>query len=169
MRVLHWVSALAFVVAGCQPGGGGGGAISDADKQAIRDMAAAFSTAVNAKDWATAAGQFADNGIMMPSNGPEVSGQANIQAWMAAYPTFSNFSTSAVEVEGNGDVAYARGMYEMDVTMPGMAAPMHEKGKWLEILRKQADGSWKVTHDIFNSDLAMMMGPPMAGDTAKKP
>ncbi len=167
MRGFRWVPAF-LVMVGCQPAGGGGGALTEQDKTAIRDQTAAFATAINAHDFATAVSQYADDAIMMPANGPEVSGKANIQAWMAAYPTYSNFSSSSVEVDGAGDMAFSRGSYEMDVTMPGMTAPMHDKGKYIEVLKKQADGSWKVIRDIFNSDMAMLMASPMAGDTAKK-
>ena len=29
----------------------------------------------------------------------------------------------------------------------------HDKGKYLTVWKKQADGSWKVLYDMFNSDL----------------
>jgi len=31
--------------------------------------------------------------------------------------------------------------------------PATEKGKYLTVWKKQADGSWKVIEDMFNSDL----------------
>ena len=158
MRSFGWTPVLLLVL-GCQSGGAGGGAVTDQDKTAMRDGAAAFAKAVNAKDWPGAAGQYTDDAMMLPANGPALHGKADIQAWMAAYPPFSNFVTTVDEVEGNDDMGYMRGSYEMDITMPGMTGPTHEKGKWIEVLKKQADGSWKVARDIFNSDLPVMAPP----------
>ena len=42
----------------------------------------------------------------------------------------------------------------MTVTLPG-AAPIEDRGKYLTIWRKQADGSWKVQRGTFNSDLPL--------------
>jgi len=40
--------------------------------------------------------------------------------------------------------------------------PAKENGKYVEIFKKQTDGSWKVIVDIWNSDL------PAAASTEKK-
>jgi ketosteroid isomerase-like protein len=32
---------------------------------------------------------------------------------------------------------------------------VEDRGKYLEIWKRQADGSWKVALDIFNSDLPL--------------
>jgi ketosteroid isomerase-like protein len=37
--------------------------------------------------------------------------------------------------------------------MPGVAEPVVDTGKGMEIWKKQKDGSWKVSCDVFNSDL----------------
>ncbi|MGQ0701533.1 MAG: YybH family protein [Gemmatimonadales bacterium] len=133
------------------------GPISEEDKTTIRNQTAAFATAVNAKDWATAASMYVDDAVFMPANGETVTGRNDIQTWMAAYPPFSNFVANSVEIDGVGDLAYNRGTFELDVTPPGATAPMHDKGKFLEVLRRQPDGSWKVIRDIFNSDLPLPM------------
>jgi hypothetical protein len=72
-----------------------------------------------------------------------------------------------LEIQGQGDLAYDRGTYSMTVTPPGLA-PIEDHGKYLSIWRKQADGSWKITHAMFNSD------PPLPttqkpASSAKKP
>lgn len=154
MRLLRWTPAL-LVFAACQPTGGGGpvGPLGEEDKTTIQNQTAGFATAVNAKDWATAASMYADDAVFMPPNGEAMTGRSNVQSWMAAYPPFSNFVINSVEVDGVGDLAYNRGTYELDLTPPGATAPIHDKGKFLEILRRQPDGSWKVIRDIFNSDL----------------
>ena len=44
------------------------------------------------------------------------------------------------------------GNYEFKETDAG-GKPITDKGKYLEIWKKHADGSWKCVADMFNSDL----------------
>ena len=50
-----------------------------------------------------------------------------------------------------GDLAYARGQYVSDRIVNG--AQVRVDGKFLTILRCQADGTWKMYRDCFNSNL----------------
>jgi ketosteroid isomerase-like protein len=40
----------------------------------------------------------------------------------------------------------------MTSTNPKTKKPATDKGKYVTVFKKQADGSWKVVADIFNSD-----------------
>ena len=46
----------------------------------------------------------------------------------------------------------------MVMTLPGVEGPIPDHGKYIEIWRRQSDGSWKVALDIFNSDLPLPEG-----------
>jgi ketosteroid isomerase-like protein len=61
-----------------------------------------------------------------------------------------------VEVARSGDLAYVVGTY-------AFANPALDKGKFVDIWKKQADGSWKAVVAIFNSDLPGPAGRPPAG------
>jgi ketosteroid isomerase-like protein len=50
----------------------------------------------------------------------------------------------------------------MTVTDPATKAATTEKGKYLTVYRKQADGSWKAVEDTFMSD-----APPPAAPAKK--
>jgi ketosteroid isomerase-like protein len=63
------------------------------------------------------------------------------------------------EVMGYADLAYLRGSYSMTFSLPGVPAPIDEQGKFLQIYRKQGDGSWKITREIYNSDLPLPAPP----------
>ena len=91
----------------------------------------------------------------MPTTRSRLRGSSLPAACLRSSFPMSNVRFSIDEVEGAGDLAYARGTYEMDVAVPGAPAPVHDKGKFIEIWKKQSDGSWKVARDIFNSDLPM--------------
>ena len=145
------LSLLALGSVACQAQGPAG--LSDADRSAIRQAADSEVKAANAKDWGSMVMAYADDATIMPPNGEAVHGRQPIQKWMEAFPPISDFKIDQVEVDGRGDVAYVRGNYSMTVTPPGSPATP-DRGKFLEIWRKQADGSWKIRWDTFNSDLA---------------
>lgn len=142
--------------------------LADADRSAIEKMTADAELHFNAQpaDFkAHALGHYAADAVLLPPNMEAVRGADSIGAWMAAYPAISNTKFAIVELDGSGGVAYVHGTYEMDVTSPGATVAMHDKGKYLEVFKKQPDGSWRSVRGIFNSDLPVRMGP----DPAKTP
>ena len=146
------VAAL-LLTAGCTPAGPA--ALSEADKTALRAIDQRFAEAVLAKNWAEAAGVYATEASLMQPNGPAVKGRAMIQAWLEANPLISTFTVEPQEIDGLGDLAYVRGTYSMTFTPQGAPAPIEDRGKYLLIQRKQADGSWLITNEVFNSDLPL--------------
>ena len=56
-----------------------------------------------------------------------------------------DFGTQTEKIEVVGDLAYRIGRFRL-----GKPAP--ERGKFIEVYRRQADGSWQCVGDIFNSD-----------------
>jgi ketosteroid isomerase-like protein len=59
-------------------------------------------------------------------------------------PTKANMSAS-------GDLGYTSGTYAL-TTNDAAGKPAVERGKYLEVWKKQIDGTWKVIEDIFNAD-----------------
>lgn len=151
---------------GCQAPQGPAG-LSEADRTAIRQAGENYGRLVNAKDSKGAVALFADDATVLPPNQAAVQGRAAIQAWMEASPPLSNFQSQLLEIEGRGDLAYDRGTYSLTVTPVG-AAPIEVRGKYLSILRKQADGSWKFQRDIWNSDLPLSAPGKPAAPAKKK-
>ena len=169
MRTLSLLPVL-FLVA-CQSKAAAPAGLADADRSAIQKATEDAQTHFNAQPpdfHAHAAAYYAEDAVFMPPNMAEVKGATNIGNWMASYPSISNTKFTVVDLEGSGDVAYVHGTYEMDVTPPGMTVAMHDKGKYLEIWKKQSDGSWKVTRDIFNSDMAVTVQDTSNKMTGKK-
>jgi len=128
--------------------------LSEADRTAIRQVGETDMKMMNAKDWKGDLALYTEDAIELPPNQAAVQGKAAIQACKEAFPPFSNFQEQSLEIEGQGDLAYDRGTYSMTVTPPG-AAPIEDRGKYLTIWRKQADGSWKGARVMFNSDLPL--------------
>ncbi|UCF20866.1 MAG: DUF4440 domain-containing protein [Gemmatimonadota bacterium] len=108
-----------------------------------------------AGDWEAFAAAFTEDAVRMVPNEPLHVGRAAIEEWAAANwggLTFSEGSQTVLEVDGRGDMAYARLAYSFTVEVPGLEEPITDVGKALIILRKQSDGSWLVSHSIYNAD-----------------
>src|SRR5262245_56494453 len=77
---------------------------------------------------------------------PVVKGQPAIKAAlkeMFSAPGFSlQFVANKADISSGGDIGYTTGTYQIGP----------EKGKYVTVWKKQTDGSWKVTEDIFNAD-----------------
>lgn len=157
MRTAYSMMTVAVALLACQPAAPAG--LSAADQAAIRAADDAAAQHIIAKDWAGWAGDFTEDAILMPPNGDPVMGPAGIKAWAEAFPPFTDFKVTLEEVEGRGDLAYGRGTYSMVISPPGAPAPIPDHGKYLAIYRKQADGSWKASRDIFNSNVPVPAPP----------
>jgi uncharacterized protein (TIGR02246 family) len=160
-----WLAALLFAT-GC-----GTATPKDtraADESAIRDLDAQWAKAAAAKDVDTAVGYYSDDASLLAPNEPIANDKPSIRAaWstMLGADTTLNWQASKVEVARSGDLAYVMGIYQLTTTDP-KAKPMADRGKFVEVWKKQADGSWKTVADIFNSDLAAQT--PRPAPTAEK-
>ncbi len=155
------VAAVLLLVA-CQPAGSGKSAeLSVADKAAIDSIDHTFAPMAVAGDYAALVkAYYADDAILLPPNSPTATGHAAIEAFLHTFPPITAFELRTEEIVGAGDLAYVRGRYTMTMAPPG-AATVADSGKYLEIWRKQG-GSWKVTRDMFSSDVPLPMpAPPM--------
>ena len=126
------------------------------DEAAIRATTEAALTIANgSQDWDEyVAVYYAPDAFVLPPNAEAVRGHAAISAFLASFPTITAFVANMMTVEGEGDLAYVHGTYHLEMSMPD--GPAADDGKYIEIWKRQADGSWKIAYDIFNSDL-----PPM--------
>ena len=112
-------------------------------------------TAAGAGDAASVAAIYLPDARLMPPNAPTIQGRDAIQQfWGGFLGTYTlKIEVTAEEVEGRGDLAYARGRYVLDATPKVKGpAPFHEVGKFLEILRRQPDGSWRYVVDMYSPD-----------------
>ena len=93
---------------------------------------------------------WASDATAYPPGMPAVSGTDAIRktfGGMISSPGFSvAWKPANADVARSGDVGYTTGTYEM--TMNGA----NDRGKYVSVWKKQSDGAWKVSDDIFNSD-----------------
>lgn len=130
------------------------------DEAALRQALDTEMKAANAADPAGWASLYTQDAIVLRPHAPAVQGREAIQQWLATLPPISNAKGQGLEIVGHGDLAYLRGTYSMTFSIPGVPTPIDEQGKFLQIYRKQSDGSWKMTREIYNSDLPLPMPAP---------
>jgi uncharacterized protein (TIGR02246 family) len=125
-------------------------------EQALRDLDAQWSAAAGAKDLDKSVSYYAESAIVMPPNASAATTKEAIRsAWkeMLTSPGAAiSWKTTKVEVAKAGDLAYVSGTYEETMT-DASGKPVKDRGKYVEIFKEQADGTWKVVADIWNSDL----------------
>lgn len=151
LSVFITVVVLAFGSA-CRP------AVSVDDERAAL-MAADREWAQTTKEPEKFVSYFADGASIYAPAMPIVTGREAIRKTygeMSKAPGFAlSWAATKAEVGTSGDLGYTSGTYEMSM------AGATEKGKYITVWKKQADGTWKVTEDIFNADEA----PKQAGGT----
>lgn len=134
------------------------------DEATLRNLDAEWSKAAGAKDVEKTVSYYTDDAMILPPNLPTIQGKTGARAmWqgMFSVPGFSGgWKATKVEVSRSGDMGWVTGTYELSET-DASGKPMVDKGKYLEVWRKQADGSWKCVADMFNTDLSSV---PPAGE-----
>ena len=152
---LSFVAAL-FLVAACAPSSEerrpeAHGA-SAQDLAAISRLHEAYVLAHNDADVSRMAALFTEDSVLMPTDEPAITGRGEIGAHYEEFfdQTPSKILLRPIETRVAGDWAFER--LEMTVTMPSGENVMEAKVKYLWILEKQKDGSWKIARAIYNLD-----------------
>ena len=127
--------------------------LSAQDRASIQSISDRFAKLMLARDFDALTQFYAVNAILMPPNQPAVQGRTQIKIRMEAFPKLTSFSIEVQEIDGRDDLAYVRGAYSMTIEADGAPAAV-EEGKFLEIRKKQPDGSWPLVVDMFSSDKA---------------
>ena len=157
-RTTLFAASTVLALGACRPADT---ALTDADREAIRAVHRNFADWVKSKNSEAISQVYQEDGVLMAPGAPAVVGRADIKAFGDAFPPVVEFSLTEDAIDGNADVAYVRGRYSITLGTEGSPA---EDGKFVEVWRKQPDGSWKLAIDIWNSSLA----PVMPADSAPK-
>ena len=146
--------ALAVILAGCKQAPPP--PAHDADVKAIRDLETAAVQAIAAKDLDKACAFYADDASLFMPDAPVFIGMTAIKAAMKPFFADKNFSftisSEKVDVAKSGDLGYGYGAYTMTMTDPKTKKVLTEKGRYVTVYKKQADGGWKAVVDIDSED-----------------
>ncbi len=129
-----------------------------ADEAAIHKADSLWSVATGSKQMNDFLSYVADDGIVGASNAPMAKGKGEIQKLMGGFFAIPGFTVkwqaNKIEVAGSGDIGYSTGTYQLSLDGP-QGKPINDNGKYLTVWKKQTDGSWKVSADLFNSDIPL--------------
>ncbi len=120
----------------------------------IKEMDAKWVAAFKQRDFATIEALYAPNGLLLTSNSPPVEGpKAIIEVWKS-WGELPNvdvvFGVNRVEASSSGDMAYDYGWYTFAFDTEN--GRVTDQGKYV-VVWKKVGGTWKVTADIFNTNL----------------
>jgi uncharacterized protein (TIGR02246 family) len=126
------------------------------DEKAIRDSEAAWVKAFATKEPEKAAAFYADDAASMLPDTPLMTGKKAIIAGMKPElgdPNFSLvFAPTKVELAKSGDIAYSQGTFQYTTTDPKTGKRVGQAGNYVEVYKKQGDGTWKVEEDIATEE-----------------
>lgn len=141
-------------IAGCSPATSTSGSTEgDAIATTLTQLDEEWSKAAVAKDIDRVASFYAPDAVAYPPSQVAATGATEARHVWERYfadPTFS-ISWKTTRAGGSGDLGFTSGTYEDSYTkFDGIT--VRETGKYLCIWKKQPDGSWKATHDMWNLD-----------------
>lgn len=125
-------------------------------RQVIDAQNIKFAAAYNSHDAAGVAAIYTEDATTLPPYRKMVQGRAAIhKANQDEFDSgLKDLQLSTVSLEVHGDFAYEIGKYT--ITLPPQDNKvMKDTGKYLAIWKKQADGSWKIYMDTWNSSLPL--------------
>jgi ketosteroid isomerase-like protein len=113
-------------------------------RNAIQKINAEFAELYELRDATGIAAAYVENGAILA---PNRNTHALEDFWRGFFDEIGGTARiEPVEIAGAGDLAYQWATYFLE----GGAEP--DAGKFVEIYKRQADGSWKIRLTIFNSD-----------------
>lgn len=127
---------------------------ADGVRAQIEQAAARFADAFNRGDVAALAMMYDVGGVVLAPNAPPMHGRQNIEAFWAGarQQGFRTLQLMVDSVEPIGSHAVELGRYTL-VIQPAGQGEMTDRGKYMVLWKKQADGSWKLYRDMFNTSM----------------
>jgi uncharacterized protein (TIGR02246 family) len=156
MRILVPIMLVCTLTVGC---GDSGPRFDKSDSTRISQVVEELRTAFNAKNSTKAAALYSTTGVVMPPNRALMRGRKFVEQYYADRfgEGASDLEIKAVDISGQGTLAYASGDYRLNLT-PKEGQPRRDRGKFLWVFQKQ-NGQWLIEYVIFSSDF---VAPPTA-------
>lgn len=130
-------------------------AASEAARLAVGEVYAEYAASMLAGSASRYGALWTDDGVQMAPDAMPVVGRQEIERGIGLVfesIEFVAFEILVDEIQVAGDWGYCRGTFTNTVVQRGAEELHHSAGKFLTILARGSDGSWKVHRDMFNSN-----------------
>jgi len=127
--------------------------LSASDVTAVRESIDAYVRTALANDWDRWGKVLLADVVAMPPNHAPLVGRDAAVAFVKTFPKLTQFNVNIDEITGGGGTAYCRGTYSLTFQMPDGKSST-EKGSFLEIHKRQSDGTWPYARLMWHSDAA---------------
>ena len=119
------------------------------DERAIRDLVDAWMAASKAGDMSAVLAMMTDDVVFLVADRPPL-GKTEFAAMSASMKGMQIDGRSTIEeINVLGDWAYLRSHIDLTITPPQASKPIARSGNTLTILRKEADGRWRIARDAI--------------------
>ena len=122
-------------------------------EQAVARLNRESIDAFNRGDVAICAGFYTEDATMLLPDRPPVKGRKAIEDCLRDYAAsgLKLMPVEPIEIVSSGDIGCCAGTYSFQAPSERGAA-VNEAGKFVTVLRRQPDGSWKAVIDSFFGD-----------------
>jgi uncharacterized protein (TIGR02246 family) len=144
---------LALTLGGCSGQDASNQAEVSAGKIELGQMNRDFAAALNAKDAKAAAALYTEDAVLIPPGEPLVRGREAIEEyWRGAIESggVRDVSVETMDALSSGSLGYETGSFVLTANGPDGEAVI-DRGRYVELLRREPDGRWLSTHGIWNA------------------
>jgi len=144
---------LALTLGGCSGQDASNQAEVSAGKIELGQMNRDFAAALNAKDAKAAAALYTEDAVLIPPGEPLVRGREAIEEyWRGAIESggVRDVSVETMDALSSGSLGYETGSFVLTANGPDGEAVI-DRGRYIELLRREPDGRWLSTHGIWNA------------------
>jgi ketosteroid isomerase-like protein len=150
LKIFLMAGCSALLLASCAPK-----VDTDAIAKKLTQLDEDWSKTAATKNADSVASYYAADAIAYPPDSPIAAGHdAAKKVWADGFADSTykiSWKTSHAGASQGGDMGFTAGTYEESMRGP-TGAQVTNKGKYVCLWAKQADGSWKAVHDIWNAD-----------------
>jgi ketosteroid isomerase-like protein len=127
---------------------------AQSDEATIRALDAEWSESAGAHNLEATVEPYADGAMLLPPDASAITDKKAIRDyWRAFLDTVDTISweVKTIQVAKSGELAYVTGTWKT-TSMGFKDSIVTDTGKFLEVWKKQSDGKWQCSVDIFNFD-----------------
>jgi uncharacterized protein (TIGR02246 family) len=139
------------------------------DEAAVAAAMERYVADIQTSDAAKIASWWTDDAIYIDRSDPTIVGRTELESSLKGL--FATLSVTKASVEKDelsvsGDLAYFLGRYD-EVLQPRQGEPLHNRGRFVFLWKRQLDGSWKVARSVGTDLATAPSAPTVAKDSSK--